>query len=80
MKANKKFITHRAVALGSSKNLELLSQSKRLWIDGTFKCVPDIFQQLVTIHGFYENRMWPLVHILVNSKVTECYDWLFRTH
>ena len=33
---------------------------------------------MITIHGFYENRVWPLVHVLVNSKTTESYNLLFR--
>ena len=33
---------------------------------------------MITIHGFYENRVWPLVHVLLNSKTTESYNLLFR--
>ena len=42
-------------------------------MDGTFKCVPHIFSQMITIHGKYESRIWPLLHVLINNKNQESY-------
>ena len=33
---------------------------------------------MMTIYGFYQNRLWPLVHVLVNSKTKEAYNLLFN--
>ena len=78
VKSKNMFITYRVVGFSTWKNLEILSKCRKIWLDGTFKCVPKIFEQMITIHGFYENRVWPLVHVLVNSKTTESYNLLFR--
>ena len=62
-------------------NLQHL-QNADFWImDGTFKTVPTLFQQLYTIHaqvgGESNSRVLPMVYALMTSKSKENYERLF---
>jgi len=61
------------VGYGNKKNLEIMSKAKKIYLDGTFKCVPQIFTQMITIHAKYEGRIWPLIHVLLNNKLQDSY-------
>ena len=63
-------------------NLEYL-QKAAFWImDGTFKTVPTLFQQMYTIHALVGNgnnsRVLPMVYALMTSKSKENYEQLFQ--
>ena len=50
-------------------------------MDGTFKTVPLLFQQMYTIHapvGGENARVLPLVYALMMGKSEECYTQLFQ--
>lgn len=51
-------------------------------MDGTFKCCPNLFLQLYSIHGIvgYEGaqRIVPLVYGFLTRKTVECYVQFFR--
>jgi len=51
-------------------------------MDGTFKTVPKLFQQLYTIHaivGTGENaKILPLMFAIMTSKTEECYTRFFE--
>lgn len=53
----------RAFIFGSNESLRRLSESKYLVIDGTFKTVPCLFRQLVTIHGSIEPDQIGRAHV-----------------
>ncbi|KRZ49156.1 hypothetical protein T02_11428 [Trichinella nativa] len=57
---------------------ELAGQS--VWcMDGTFKIVPEWYQQLFTIHVFKESKLIPLVYSLTVRKDVICYCEIFDT-
>lgn len=56
----------------------MLAECQQWAGDGTFKCVPAIFQQLYTIHGWFSNRLIPLVYILMPHKNKEVYTAVFN--
>ncbi|KAB0790554.1 hypothetical protein PPYR_15050 [Photinus pyralis] len=43
-------------------------------MDGTFKTVPHLFYQLLTVHGLKEKASIPLIYASLPSKSTECYS------
>ena len=46
----------------------------QVWhFDGTFKCVPIPFKQLLSIHGLIQGQMYPCVHILLPNKLANTY-------
>lgn len=55
------------------KNLEMLCRSNKIFMDGTFKIVPNIFKQLYTIHGRYLGKVFPLVYCLLANKQQQTY-------
>ena len=65
----------------TTSNLQHL-QSAEYWImDGTFKTVPLLFQQMYTIHapvGGNNARVFPLIYVSMTSKSEERYTQLFQ--
>ena len=55
--------------------LNLLSNSAHLYLDGTFKCTPHNFYQLLTIHSFNQlnNLITPAIFVLMTSKEHKSY-------
>ena len=58
-------------------------QEADYWImDGTFRTVPTLFQQLYTIHALVNkgnnSRVFPMVYVLMTSKSEEMYRALFE--
>ncbi|XP_071040757.1 uncharacterized protein [Parasteatoda tepidariorum] len=54
-----------------------MSQSPRLFMDGTFKTVPKLFAQLYTIHGCIMGRYYPFAYCLLINKEKTTYVRLF---
>lgn len=54
----------RILIFSTQRNLHFLAQSDMWFVDGTFKTVPLIFNQLFTIHGVKEKQFLPLVYVL----------------
>ncbi|CAF0849480.1 unnamed protein product [Brachionus calyciflorus] len=42
-------------------------------LDGTFKTRPTHFHQILSIHGYYQNQMFPAGYILLQNKERETY-------
>lgn len=57
----------------TENNLKVLKKCKIWQGDGTFDTVPNIFDQLYTIHGRYKKNLIPLVYILTTDRKTETY-------
>lgn len=77
---DKIFSANRRVTLFSNKKLiAYLCEADYLIMDGTFKIVPTIYQQLYTIHGPVANggKTFPLVFILCTHKDKASYDMMF---
>ena len=67
----------RSFLFGTVDNMDLLSQAPHLVIDGTFSTSPNLFTQMVTIHGLYPDG-WriPLAYGFLPSKTQAHYEAL----
>lgn len=54
-------------------NLRILSVSRLMYGDGTFKTVPQQFMQLYTIHGAFQDHVFPLVYVHMQKKTEASY-------
>ena len=79
-------MTRRSLLLGTPKNMEILAQSKNWVIDGTFKSSPELFYQMVGIHGLFtvpgsaDRHHIPLCYGLLPGKTTNLYETLFEVN
>lgn len=55
-------INNRILIFKPNKYLNILNDSKIWFADGTFKYVPNIFNQLYTIHGSIDYTVYPLIY------------------
>ncbi|KAG0439055.1 hypothetical protein DMUE_2699 [Dictyocoela muelleri] len=67
----------RLVILFTNNNLTILSKSKILLMDATFKSAPKKFSQLFVIHALHFNKRIPLVYCLCGSKSANMYSKIF---
>ena len=71
------------IIISTYTNLQYLcNESKDIFMDGTFKCCPNHFLQLYTIHGCKYGTYIPLVYALLPSKTEQCYRsmWSLLLH
>lgn len=74
----------RIIIFGTQKNLDILLRCPSWYVDGTFKCSPHLFYQMITIHGevpdFENGNPWvfPLVYILLTHKDADIYKETFE--
>ena len=61
------------IIFATDANLQILSQSSALFMDGTFKAAPRLFTQLFTIHTVYRDHFVPLVYCLLPNKQRTTY-------
>lgn len=66
-------VRDRILVFATSKNLDLLSRSEDIYVDGTFKCAPIHFKQVFTIHGIFNGTVLPLVFCLLPNKLESTY-------
>ncbi|XP_072153351.1 uncharacterized protein [Bemisia tabaci] len=59
-------------------NLRILSTSRLIYGDGTFKTVPQQFMQLYTIHGSFQGHVFPLVYVIMERKTQESYTAMLQ--
>ncbi|CAF0967765.1 unnamed protein product [Brachionus calyciflorus] len=57
----------------SSNGIKILSNTTRWHFDGTLKTCPAHFYQILSIHGYYQNQMFPADYILLQYKERETY-------
>lgn len=50
-----------------------MCESRRIFMDGTFRLVPEMFCQLYTIHGFWMDKVMPLAYCLLPDKYKSTY-------
>ncbi|XP_022160472.1 uncharacterized protein LOC111026661 [Myzus persicae] len=67
-------INNRILIFTTNENLNILNDSEIWFADGTFKSVPNIFNQLYTIHGNIDCTVYPLIYILMCSKNENSYS------
>jgi hypothetical protein len=59
-------------------NLQFLSSIDVLYVDGTFKSAPKLFNLLLTIHGLSNGQYVPLAFFLLANKHQTSYEDVFR--
>ena len=71
----------RHLIFASTRQLELLAQSKTWYIDGTFKVIQDPFRQLLSIHSFIrfdsDTKQLPLVFCVMSRRTKTYYYYYF---
>ena len=62
------------ITISTYTNLQYLcNEAKDIFMNGTFKCCPNHFMQLYTIHGWKNGTNIPLVYALSPSKTEQCH-------
>jgi hypothetical protein len=69
---------NRYLIFASDDNLRELCNAQVLSMDGTFSSVPRIYQQLFTISAFFDNRLLPLVYVLMSRKTMSAFVRMFQ--
>ena len=57
----------------ADNDLQFLAQSNHWFADGTFRVTPDGFSQMYTIHGFYDDHVFPCVYALLPGRGEDTY-------
>ncbi|CAF1011457.1 unnamed protein product [Brachionus calyciflorus] len=65
--------SNRILIFMSPIGMKILSNSTRWHLDGTFKTCPTYFHQILSIHVYYQNQMFPAGYILLQNKERETY-------
>lgn len=65
------------IIFGTESMMRRLFSSERVFLDGTFKCVPRLFEQLYTLHCFIHGQMFPAAYILLPGKNLSIYSRMF---
>ena len=70
---------NRILIFGTQRNTDILVRSSSIYVDGTFKIVPELFYQLYTVHAVHPNgAVFPCIYALLPNKTTETYVRLFQ--
>ena len=63
---------------GTESSLDVLANSAHVFMDGTFKIVPELFFQLYSIHAMTPNGVFPCAYALLPNKIRRTYQRLFE--
>ena len=69
---------NRLIIFASDTMLDILREAETWMMDGTFKCSPNLFFQLYTIHGVLRGYTIPAVYALMPGKRIASYSRLFE--
>ena len=69
----------RFLIFATNQQLDLLQSCTDVYMDGTFKVVPEHFYQLYSIHGSVQRNSIPLAYILMSRKNEENYKRVYDT-
>ena len=75
--------TDRILGFSTNELIIALCNASTVFMDGTFRVVPEIFSQLYTLHGFYKDCMIPMAYFLLPNKDKDTYKRMFgllKTH
>lgn len=61
------------VIFSTAEDLIKLCSFETIYVDGTFSCVPKIYKQLYTFHGFIGDRQFPFLYCLLSNKSSGTY-------
>ncbi|KAF0701804.1 MULE domain-containing protein [Aphis craccivora] len=65
------------VILTCNTNLNILKNSRSIYVDGTFKCCPKFFYQMFTIHVLHNGYYLPLIYCFLPNKTSVTYGKAF---
>ncbi|XP_064458848.1 uncharacterized protein LOC135369112 [Ornithodoros turicata] len=68
----------RVIVFCTDENLAYLESSTTWLMDGTFKTVSRLFEQLYTIHAYVQGSLFPLVYCLMSRRTQLAYQQLLR--
>lgn len=71
-------VADRLIIFGTPQNVRLLCQADTLYMDGTFKMAPEMFQQIYSIHVKVMGAMVPVAVALLPRKDEATYTRMFR--
>ncbi|KRZ60466.1 hypothetical protein T02_12438 [Trichinella nativa] len=64
------------LVLATGSNIRLMA-TRRTWaLDGTFKVVPQWYQQLFTIYAFFAGKLVPAIYCLCTDKDIATYGFI----
>ncbi|KRX32590.1 hypothetical protein T05_9741 [Trichinella murrelli] len=66
------------LVIATGSNIRLLAAMRTWGMDGTFKIVPQWYQQLFTIHAFVAGKLVPAVYCLCTGKDIGTYGFIFQ--
>ena len=66
------------LVFASPRGLADLAAAKHFYLDGTFKSVPDMFVQLVSVQVEFEGVMVPCAFALISNKKQRSYDIMWQ--
>lgn len=69
---------HNLIIFACSSNLNCLTNSETVYLDGTFTYCTKFFKQLVTLHGFINGHYIPLIFCLLSDKSPLSYERVFK--
>jgi len=67
----------RIIIFGRQRNTTLLKESKKLFVDGTFKMTPPLFSQEFVILAEMHGGVHPVLYALLPNKFPSTYDQLY---
>ncbi|KRZ71515.1 Copper transport protein ATX1 [Trichinella papuae] len=74
----KRSASRHILVFATGSNIRLLAARRTWGMDGTFKVVPQWYQQLFTIHAFVAGKLVPAVCCLCTTKVIGRYGYIFQ--
>ncbi|XP_041350034.1 uncharacterized protein LOC121369182 isoform X2 [Gigantopelta aegis] len=82
LRADVRVNTHRHIVFATERQLTLLVNARRWYLDGTFKVVKDPFVQLFSIHAFLRHddatKQVPLAFVFMSRRKSKDYRAVFR--
>ena len=69
----------RILGFCTQESLEIVCESPSVFMDGTFRVVPELFRQLYTVHCFYKGQMMPSVYFLLPDGTSDTYCRMFTS-
>ena len=78
--ANQSFILYQdnyMLIFTTDENLKILAALDIMYMDGTFKFSPHLYQQMYSLHGSYRDHVVPLVYTLLSTKSRQSHHTMF---
>ena len=66
------------IIFSTAANLKHLSESDKIYVDGTFQTCPCLFYQIFTLHAFKHGKQFPFAYCLLPGKSRAIYQRAFE--